>query len=80
MIVCHCHVVTDREIRRAVRGGAHSPRRVARACSAGATCGGCVPAIEGIIREERRVEREPVAPAAEGSCSAPPLSSAARCQ
>lgn len=41
MIVCCCHRVTDREIRRAASAGACTPRQVAEACGAGASCGGC---------------------------------------
>lgn len=41
MIVCCCHRVTDREIRRAASAGARTPRQVAEACGAGASCGGC---------------------------------------
>lgn len=41
VIVCCCHRVTDREIRRAASAGARTPRQVAEACGAGASCGGC---------------------------------------
>jgi len=53
MIVCHCHRVTDRVIRAAVREGAVSEEAVAEVCGAGACCGGCVPAVSEIIGEER---------------------------
>ena len=53
MIVCHCHAINDRTIREAVRAGAESPRTVARACGAGAGCGGCRHAIERIIESEQ---------------------------
>jgi bacterioferritin-associated ferredoxin len=52
MIVCHCQAVTDRAIRSAVRDGARCRRSVARACSAGRSCGGCRIAIEEILRSE----------------------------
>lgn len=41
MIVCCCHRVTDREIRRHASAGARTVRQVAEACGAGASCGGC---------------------------------------
>lgn len=52
MIVCHCQVVSDRAIRRAVREGASSTTEVARACGAGGRCGGCSAAVEAIIESE----------------------------
>jgi len=52
LIVCHCHRVCDRTIRRAVRNGAVSPEEVARACGAGAGCGGCSGAVEDVVRQE----------------------------
>jgi bacterioferritin-associated ferredoxin len=56
MIVCNCHGITDRKIRRAVREGASSTLQVARRCFAGTGCGGCLPALEKIVCDER--ERE----------------------
>jgi bacterioferritin-associated ferredoxin len=52
MIVCHCHGVTDRTIRRAVREGACSLRQVALASRAGRMCGGCRPLVKKLIEEE----------------------------
>ena len=51
MIVCHCKGLTDRDVRSAVRCGAMTRGSVARACGAGAECGGCRPAIEEIIEQ-----------------------------
>ncbi len=53
MIVCQCNGVSDRSIRRAIRGGASSCREIARTCNAGTFCGGCRPAIAELIREEQ---------------------------
>jgi bacterioferritin-associated ferredoxin len=53
VIVCQCNGVSDRSIRRAVRGGASSCREIARICNAGTFCGGCRPAIAELIREEQ---------------------------
>jgi bacterioferritin-associated ferredoxin len=53
MIVCHCHGISDRAIRRAVREGAVSSDEVTRSCSAGGTCGGCRPRIDVIVEHER---------------------------
>lgn len=45
MLVCHCMVVYDRQIRAEIERGARDPFDVADACEAGTVCGGCVPAI-----------------------------------
>jgi len=51
MRICHCHAVSDREIRAAAQCGATTVGQVARVCRAGGTCGGCVPAIREIIEQ-----------------------------
>lgn len=53
MIVCHCHCVSDREIRACAREGATSVGDVGRACEAGTGCGGCRPEIAAILDGER---------------------------
>jgi len=54
VIICHCMHVRDRLIRSLVREGmARTTEEVADACGAGACCGGCRPAIDQIVREER---------------------------
>lgn len=59
MIVCHCHRVTDREIRSAIRGGASTVDAVGASVSAGTGCGGCRPALDGLIaRESPQVARK----------------------
>jgi bacterioferritin-associated ferredoxin len=52
MIVCHCRVTSDREIRRAVRNGAVTLHEVARACGAASACGGCAEAVHEVIAAE----------------------------
>ena len=49
MLVCHCNVVSDREIRRAIDAGARDPQAVADACGAGSDCLGCGPSIEQLL-------------------------------
>ena len=56
MLVCHCHRVNDRIIRDAARNGARTCDDVAAACGAGSGCGGCKPAIEGLLTTERAAE------------------------
>jgi bacterioferritin-associated ferredoxin len=52
MLVCHCHGLTDRAIRSAVREGAATCADIARHCRAGNRCGGCRPAVQDIIDSE----------------------------
>ena len=54
MIVCHCHGVTDREIRAAVQCGARNCADVADTCGAGSGCGGCHSVVAEIVTAERR--------------------------
>ena len=54
MIVCHCHGVTDREIRSIVQDGAKSCADVAACCGASSGCGGCEALVAEIIHGERR--------------------------
>ena len=63
LIVCSCHGVTDREIRRLARAGACTLREVAESCGAGAGCGGCRASVRAILRQNAERTRE----AGEGS-------------
>jgi bacterioferritin-associated ferredoxin len=56
VIVCHCKVVTDQVIRKAVRNGARTRNDVVSMCATDMSCGGCAPAIDEIIEAE--VERD----------------------
>ena len=61
MIVCHCHGLTDREVRSAVRHGARTVSDVSRRCGAGSACGGCRPTIEFLVSEQLVSRRKLVA-------------------
>ncbi|MDF3070526.1 MAG: domain protein (2Fe-2S)-binding domain protein [Polyangiaceae bacterium] len=54
MIVCHCHGVTDREIRACVQNGARSLGDVGDHCGASTGCGGCASLVADIVHGERR--------------------------
>ena len=63
MYVCHCNVVTDRDILESIANGARCVADVARETGAGRTCGGCISSLRdscaSIARSEpTRVERE----------------------
>lgn len=54
MIVCHCHGVTDREIRACVQQGARTCGDVGEVCGAGTGCGGCASLVAEVVSGERR--------------------------
>jgi bacterioferritin-associated ferredoxin len=51
VLLCHCRAISDRVIRQAIACGARCPDDVARACGAGADCGGCRSAVEELLAE-----------------------------
>ena len=53
MIVCHCRVVTDRQVAVAVDGGARSLARVCRETGAGQDCGACVFSLKRLVCEHQ---------------------------
>lgn len=55
MIVCHCNVVSDRDIRAAIDAGANEPCALASICGAASECGGCLPAIRRMLDENGHV-------------------------
>lgn len=59
MLICHCRVVSDREIKEAIASGAADVCAVAETCSAGSRCGGCRPAIRRLLAEQRDAADSP---------------------
>ncbi len=51
MIVCHCHVVSDRDIRSAIDDGVREVCALASACGAASDCGGCLPMVRRLLAE-----------------------------
>lgn len=50
MFVCHCRVVTDRQIADAIACGARDECQIAAACAgAGSRCGGCLPEVRRLL-------------------------------
>ena len=62
MVVCHCYVVSDREIRAQIQAGALTAEDLASRCAAGTRCGGCQPVIDSLLAETNvAIRRVPVA-------------------
>jgi bacterioferritin-associated ferredoxin len=55
MIVCHCSVVSDREVTAAVDNGARSLGDLCRETGAGAGCGGCTFSLRALLSRHQRV-------------------------
>ena len=51
MIFCHCAVVGDRDVKRAVDAGARTVSQVCRSTGAGQQCGSCVFAVRRVVCE-----------------------------
>jgi bacterioferritin-associated ferredoxin len=54
MIVCHCEVVSDREVLENIDGGARTLAQVCGATGAGRNCGGCVFSLKRLLCEHGR--------------------------
>jgi bacterioferritin-associated ferredoxin len=52
LLVCHCHRICDRTIRESILEGARSIAEIGASCRAGTGCGGCRPAIAGLLRDQ----------------------------
>lgn len=52
MIICHCHKVTDKDIRKNIKDGARSLKDISCICQACTDCKGCAKAIQCILKEE----------------------------
>jgi bacterioferritin-associated ferredoxin len=49
MYVCHCNVVTDRDVFESVINGARCVRDVALQTGAGQVCGGCISTVRELV-------------------------------
>ncbi|TCM47802.1 bacterioferritin-associated ferredoxin [Kribbella sp. VKM Ac-2568] len=54
MIVCHCEVVSDREVRESIDLGARTLAQVCGATGAGRNCGGCVFSLKRLLCQHGR--------------------------
>jgi bacterioferritin-associated ferredoxin len=53
-LVCHCHGINERRVRREIEHGAASIEQVAERCGAGSCCFGCHPTIDALLVEHER--------------------------
>lgn len=53
MIVCHCRVVSDRQVKAAIDHGAEHVDDITHACGAGSDCGGCHQRLANLLRQAR---------------------------
>lgn len=56
MIVCHCGVVTDRDVAAAIDNGARSLTEVCRATGAAQNCGACIFSIKRLVCQHEPVD------------------------
>jgi bacterioferritin-associated ferredoxin len=51
MMVCLCHGVSERRVRREIEHGATTIDELAASCGAGAQCCGCHPTLDDLLAE-----------------------------
>jgi bacterioferritin-associated ferredoxin len=51
MMVCLCHGVSERRVRREIEHGATTIDELAASCGAGACCCGCHPTLDALLEE-----------------------------
>jgi NAD(P)H-nitrite reductase large subunit len=58
VVICHCEVVSDADLRAVIAGGAGDLEAVTERCGAAGHCGGCVPAVEDLLAEAGLATRD----------------------
>jgi bacterioferritin-associated ferredoxin len=61
VVVCHCEVVTDADVRAVIAGGAGDVDQITDRCGAAGHCGGCMPAVEDLLAEAALATCDPEA-------------------
>ncbi|WP_084536640.1 (2Fe-2S)-binding protein [Azospirillum halopraeferens] len=54
MYVCICHAFTDKQVKKALEGGARTTAAVYRTLGHKVQCGKCVPYVRGMVEEHRQ--------------------------
>jgi bacterioferritin-associated ferredoxin len=67
LIVCHCLVVTDRDVDAALADGARTVSAVCCATGAAQDCGSCIFSVKALVRRRQATEGELLA--ADGAAS-----------
>lgn len=67
MIVCHCRVVTDRDITAALADGARSVAAVCRTTGAAQGCGSCIFSVKALVLQQ--LDQESALLEADGAAS-----------
>jgi bacterioferritin-associated ferredoxin len=49
VIVCHCAVVSDRDVTVSIAAGSRNVAQICRDTSAGQSCGRCVPTLKALL-------------------------------
>ena len=62
MIVCICHRVTEKDIKKTIANGAQTVSDISRKCSAGMDCGACRGEIRDLLRAETHKSPSVLAP------------------
>ena len=57
-IICHCKMVTEKEIKTLVKKGATSANEITELTGAGSGCGRCKPRVVDFVQKE--LEKKPV--------------------
>lgn len=60
MIICHCEVVTDRDVANAIDGGARTIAQICAATGAGRGCGGCVFTLKRLLCQHDSTSGAPI--------------------
>ena len=54
MLVCHCHRISDRDLKRFAKRGCKQTDDLAGLCPAGSSCGGCRSLVDEVLSKESR--------------------------
>jgi bacterioferritin-associated ferredoxin len=60
VIVCHCEVVSDRDVATALREGARNLSEVCRQTGAGQNCGTCIFSVKQLVCQHEQVVPGPL--------------------
>jgi len=56
VIVCHCRVVSDRDVDAAIADGARTTAAACRATGAGQDCGSCIFTVKALVCQHQQIE------------------------